>query len=95
MGGGTLQPVVGAALHGGKFEYPEPSPHVLFQSCFGLIRGCELPVEVGEIVGDLLLDFLFSRPTEGFALFGSLLIRIPDYAVPAAICPLEDVAVCQ
>ncbi|SCI51856.1 Uncharacterised protein [uncultured Blautia sp.] len=37
VGGGALQPVVGATLHGGEFEYPEPPPHALLQSCPGLI----------------------------------------------------------
>ena len=35
--GGALQPVVGAALHRGKFEYPETLAHAFLKLCLGLI----------------------------------------------------------
>ena len=37
MLGSALQPVVGAAFHGGELEHPEPCAHTLLQLCLGFI----------------------------------------------------------
>ena len=54
-----------------------------------------MSVEVGKVGSDFIFDLLFGGPAKGLSLFRSLLVRVPDHAVPAAVCSLEDVSVCQ
>ena len=59
----------------------------------GFVRVAHLLVELGDVVGDFLLGFNFCLAGKHFAPFDSLLVKVPDDALPAAIGAAKDVAV--
>ena len=91
--GGTFQPVVCGALHRWEFENLQPASEAVLQCFLRFVRVTHLSVELGDVVGDLLLGFGLGLAGEHFAAFYSLLVKIPDHALPAAIGSAKDVAV--
>ena len=51
-------------------------------------------VKLGDVAGNLLLCFRLGFAGEHFAAFDSLLVKVPDHTLPAAICPPKNIAVC-
>ena len=90
--GGTFQPVVCRSLHRGEFENLEPAGQTFFNGLLAFIRAADFLVELGDIDSDFLLGFRFRLAGEHLAPFHSLLIEVPDDALPAAICPLKNIA---
>ena len=52
-----------------------------------------LCVKLGDVASDLLLGFDFRLAGEHFAALDALLVKIPDDALPAAVCAAEYIAV--
>ena len=57
------------------------------------IRVTYFLIELGDVGGDLLLGLAFSFAGEHLAALDSLLIEIPDDALPSSVCSTKDVAV--
>ena len=91
--GGTFQPVVCGALHRWEFENLQPVGQAVFERFLRFIRVTHLCVELSDVGSDFLLGFRLGFAGEHFAAFDSLLVKVPDDALPAAICAAKDVAV--
>ena len=53
-----------------------------------------LCVELSDVGSDFLLGFCLRLTGEGFSLLLSLLVKVPDYALPAAIGSPKYIAIC-
>ena len=93
MLGGAFQAVEGGALYGWEFENLEPAGQTFFNGLLAFIRAADFLVELGDIGSDFLLGFRFRLAGEHLAPFHSLLIEVPDDALPAAIGAAEYIAV--
>ena len=93
MLGGTFQPVVGGTLHRWEFENLQPVGQAVFKRFLRFVRVADFLIELGDVGSDLLLGFRFGFAGEHFAAFHSLLVKVPDDALPAAIGSSEDVTV--
>ena len=91
--GCTFQPVVCGALYRGEFEHLQPSGEAVFQGFLRFVRVTHLSVELGDVGGNLLLGFRLGLAGEHLTAFDSLLVKVPDDALPAAIGSSEDVTV--
>ena len=58
------------------------------------VRVADFLVKLGDVGSDFLLGLGFRLAGEHFAPFDSLLVKVPDDALPAAIGTAEDIAVC-
>lgn len=93
MLGGAFQPVICRSLHRGELENLEPMGQAVFNGLLRFVRVTHLCVKLGNVGGDLLLSLCFRLAGEYLAAFDSLLIKVPDDALPAAIRSAKDVAV--
>ena len=57
------------------------------------IRVAHLCVELSDVVSDLLLGFRFRFAGEYLAAFHSLLVKVPDDALPSSVRAAKNVAV--
>ena len=90
---GAFQPVVCSALHRWEFENLQPAGEAVLYAFRRFVRVTHLCVELGDVGGDLLLGFGLGLAGEHLAAFHSLLIKIPDDALPAAIGSAKHIAV--
>ena len=93
MLGGTFQPVVCRSLHRGEFENLQPAGEAVLQCFLRFLRAADFLVELGDVVGNLLLGFRLRLAGEHLATLDALLIKVPDDALPTAIGAAKDVAV--
>ena len=91
--GGTFQPVVCRSLHRGEFENLQPAGEAVLQCFLRFLRAADFLVELGDVVGNLLLGFRFRLAGEHLATLDALLIKVPDDTLPAAIRSPKNVAV--
>ena len=62
--------------------------------CFlRFVRVTHLCIELSDVGSDLLLGLRFRLAGEHLAALDALLVKIPDDALPSAVCPLENIAV--
>ena len=94
MLGGTFQPVVCGALHRWKFENLQPAGEAVFERFLRFIRVTHLCVELSDVGSDFLLGLCLGFAGKHLAAFDALLVKVPDDALPAAICPPKNIAVC-
>ena len=92
--GRAFQPVVCGALYRRKLENLEPMGQALPYGFLGFIRAAHFLVELGDVVGNLLLGFRFRLAGEHLATLDALLIKVPDDTLPAAIRSPKNVAIC-
>ena len=90
---GAFQPVVCGTLHRGEFENLEPVCEALLYGFLRFVRAADFLVELGDVGGNLLLGLRFGFAGEHFAAFDSLLVKVPDDALPSSVCSTKDVAV--
>ena len=76
-----------------EFENLEPMGQALPYGFLGFVRAMHLCIELSDIGSDLLLGLRLGLAGEYFAAFDSLLVKVPDDALPAAIGSSEDVTV--
>ena len=94
--GGTFQPVVCCPLHRGELENLQPVGQAVFYGFLRFVRVTHFLVELGDVGGNLLLCFRLGFAGEHFAALDSLLVKVPDDALPAAVCAAKNIAVgCQ
>ena len=91
--GSAFQPVVCCAFHRGELENLQPMCQAFLYGFLRFVRIAHLCVKLGDVVGDLLLGLRLSFAGEGLSFLLSLLVKVPDDALPAAIGTAKDVAV--
>ena len=93
MLGGTFQPVVSRPLHRWELENLEPMGQAVLERFLLLVRVAHFCVELCNVGCNFLLCFRLGFAGEYFAAFYSLLVKVPDDTLPAAIGAAKDVAV--
>ena len=94
MLGGTFQPVVSRPLHRWELENLEPMGQAVFNGLLRFVRVTHFCVELRDVSCDFLLGLGLGLAGKHFAALDSLLVEVPDDALPAAICPPKNIAVC-
>ena len=89
----AFQPVVCCPLHRGEFENLEPAGHTLLDGLLRFVRVTHLCVELGDVGSNLLLCLCFRLAGEHLAALDTLLIKVPDDALPSSVCSTKDIAV--
>ena len=93
MLGGTFQSVIGCPLHRWEFENLKPAGQAFFECFLRFVRIADFLVKLGDVAGNLLLCLCFRLAGEHFAALDSLLVKVPDDALPAAIGAAKNIAV--
>ena len=91
--GRAFQAVISRSLHRGKLENLQSMGQAVLYGFLRFIRVTHFLVELSDVGSDLLLGFCLCLAGEYFAAFDSLLVKIPDDTLPAAVCPLKNIAV--
>ena len=76
-----------------KHFYREKIKRLLRERDAVMVARGDLGVELGDIASDLLLGLRLGFAGEHLAAFHSLLVKVPDDTLPAAIGAAKDVAV--
>ena len=71
----------------------QPVGQAVLYGFLRLIRVTDFLVELSDVSCDFLLGLCLGFAGEHFAAFHSLLVKVPDHALPAAISTSEHVAV--
>ena len=91
--GCTFQPVVCCPFHRGELENLEPVGQAVLYGFLRLIRVTDFLVELSDVSCDFLLGLCLGFAGEHFAALDSLFVKIPDHALPAAVCAAKNIAV--
>ena len=59
----------------------------------GFVRAMHLCIELSDIGSDLLLGFGLCLAGEYFPFLFSLLVKVPDDALPSSVCTSEYIAI--
>ena len=71
----------------------QPVGQAILKRLLRLVRLADLLIELGNVVGDLLLGFGLCLAGERFLFFLSVFVEVPDHALPSSVCPPEHIAV--
>ena len=93
--GSAFQAVVGGALYRWEFENLQPMRQAVLERFLRFVRVTHLCVELCDVGCYFLLGLRLGFAGEGLSFLLSLLIEVPNDALPAAISTSEHVAVCS
>ena len=91
--GGTFQAVVCCPLHRWELENLQPAGQAVFYGFLRFVRVMHFLVKLGDVGCNFLLGLRLGFAGEGLSFLLSMLVKIPDDALPAAICSPKNIAV--